>query len=181
VEVDAAFVNGCWGFIKAAKVFSREKVTSVCVRGSRKTGLVSNTLLQRNMELKYNLNYCKVLAKVIKAAKKIYYDNKITKSGNKIKTTWPIIKRETGNKNQKGEPQSLKINNTTIKDTKLVANAFNEYFNTSVAQTIIDNLNKDNNKTLTNTNPLYYLNNKYSTTFNPIKWHYVSNRDQENC
>jgi hypothetical protein len=41
VEVDTAFVNGCWGFIKAAKVFSREKVTSVCVRGSRKT-LIAN-------------------------------------------------------------------------------------------------------------------------------------------
>jgi hypothetical protein len=119
----------------------------------------------------YYLKHCKVLAKVIKAAKKIYYDNKITRSHNKIKTTWSIIKRETGNKNQKGEPQSSKINNTMIKDTKLVANAFNEYF-TPVAQTIIDN-----NKTLTNTNPLHYLNNKYSTTFQPIKWHYVSNTE----
>jgi hypothetical protein len=99
----------------------------------------------------YYLKYCKVLAEVIKETKKVYYVNKITKSHNKIKTTWSIIKRETGNKNHKSEPQSLKINNTLIKATKHIANAFNEYFIS--AQTITDNLNKDNNKTSINTNP----------------------------
>jgi hypothetical protein len=43
-----------------------------------------------------------------------------------------------------------------IKDTKHTANAFNEYF-ISVAQTVIDNLNKDKNKTSINTNPLHYF------------------------
>jgi hypothetical protein len=119
------------------------------------------------------LKYCKILAKVIKEAKKVYYDNKITKSHNKIKTTWSIIKRVTGNKIHKDEPQSLKINNTMIKDTKHIVNAFNEHF-ISVAQTIIDNLNKDNNKTSINTNPLHYLDNKYSTTLKSIKCHYGS-------
>jgi hypothetical protein len=63
-----------------------------------------------------------------------------------------------------------------IKDKKHIANIYNEYF-TSVTQTIIDDLNKDYNKTPTNINPLHYLNNKYTSTFKPIKWHYASTTD----
>jgi hypothetical protein len=63
-----------------------------------------------------------VLAKVIKEAKKAYYDSIILKSGNKIKTTWSIIKRETGHKTEKGEPQLLKINSTVTKDKEHMAN-----------------------------------------------------------
>jgi hypothetical protein len=57
-----------------------------------------------------------MLAKVIKEAKKVYYDSVILKSNNKIKTTWLIIKKESGYKNHKDEPQSLKINNIITKD-----------------------------------------------------------------
>jgi hypothetical protein len=37
----------------------------------------------------------KILANVIKEAKKHTYNNQINKSTNKIKTTWNIIKKET--------------------------------------------------------------------------------------
>jgi len=47
-------------------------------------------------------SYCLILSNVIKAAKELYYNNKISKSNNKIsksnnkiKTTWDIIKMET--------------------------------------------------------------------------------------
>jgi hypothetical protein len=60
--------------------------------------------------------YCKKFAKVIKEANKVYYGSVILKSNNKIKTTWSIIKKETGYKNHKDKPQSLKINNIIIKD-----------------------------------------------------------------
>ena len=119
----------------------------------------------------YYKKYCKVLTKVIKEAKKVHYDNKISKSYNKIKTTWSIIKKETGSKTQTDEPQSPKVNNIMIQNKKCIANVLNEYF-TSVAQTIIDDLN--NNKTPTNISPLYYLGNKYTSTFKSIKWQYVS-------
>jgi superoxide dismutase len=92
----------------------------------------------------YYRKYCKTLAKIIKGAKKVYYDSVILKLNNKIKTTRSIIKKETGYKNHKDEPQSLKVNNIIIKDKGHIANAFNEYFS-SVAQTIIDDLNKGNN------------------------------------
>jgi hypothetical protein len=124
-----------------------------------------------NLKLYYR-RYCKILSKVTNEAKKVYYDNVILKSKNKIKTTWSIIKKETGYKNHKNELQSLKIN-IIIKDKGRIANAFKEYFS-SVAQTIIEDLNKDNNESLTNINPLYYLDNSYNSSFENIRWHYTS-------
>jgi hypothetical protein len=53
------------------------------------------------------VNYCKVLAKVITEAKKEYYGSTMLKSNNKIKTTWSIIKKETGYNNHKDKPQAL--------------------------------------------------------------------------
>jgi hypothetical protein len=124
----------------------------------------------------YYIKYCKVLAKVIKEAKKAYYESTISKSHNKIKATWSIIKKETGCKIYKDEPQLLKINNIMINNKYHIANTFNEYF-ISVAQTIIGDLHKDNNKILIDINLLYYLNNMYNSTFKMIKWHYTSITD----
>jgi len=39
-------------------------------------------------------SYCLILSKLIKAAKQLYYNNRISKSNNKIKSTWDIIKME---------------------------------------------------------------------------------------
>jgi hypothetical protein len=39
-----------------------------------------------------HLKYSKTLAKVIKSAKKLYFNNKINHAHNKIKATWNIIK-----------------------------------------------------------------------------------------
>jgi hypothetical protein len=120
----------------------------------------------------YYIKYCKLLTQVIREAKKAYYNSIIRNSHNKIKTTWSVIKKETGNKIYKDEPQLLKINNIRINNKVHIANAFNEYF-TSVAQTIVDDRNKDNNKNMTD-NPLYYLNNMSNFNFEAIKWHYIS-------
>jgi hypothetical protein len=51
------------------------------------------------------LNIVKLLTKVIKEAKKAYYNSTILKSHSKIKTIWSIIKKETGHKIYKDEPQ----------------------------------------------------------------------------
>jgi hypothetical protein len=116
----------------------------------------------------YYIKYCKLLTRVIKEAKKAYYNSTIVKSHNTIKITWSIIKKETGHKIYKDEPQLLKINNIRINNKVHIANAFNEYF-TSVAQTIVDDLNKDNNKNMTDINPLYYLNDMSNFNFETIK------------
>jgi hypothetical protein len=123
-----------------------------------------------NLKLYYK-KYCKVLATIIKEAKKLYYDNAILKSKNKIKTTWSIVKKETGNKNHKNDVQLLKISNTIIKDKVQITNIFDEYFS-SVAQ--IGDINKDNNESTNNTNPLNYLHNSFNFSFGNIKWHCTS-------
>jgi hypothetical protein len=44
----------------------------------------------------YYKKYCKILKKVITAAKKMAYDHYCNKMQNKIKSTWKIINIETG-------------------------------------------------------------------------------------
>jgi hypothetical protein len=43
----------------------------------------------------YYKEYCKILANVIKDAKRLVYNNQVINSANKIKTIWNIIKTET--------------------------------------------------------------------------------------
>lgn len=121
----------------------------------------------------YYRRYCNVLAKVIREAKKAYYDNALLKSRNKIKTTWSIIKKETRYKTYDMGPQVLKVNNTVIKDKGSIANVFNEYFS-SIAQIITKDLNKDNNVSGSNMGPLHYLDHSNKSSFENIRWHYTS-------
>jgi hypothetical protein len=44
----------------------------------------------------YFKKYCAILKKVILDAKKMYYNDIIKKSNNKMKATWNIINREKG-------------------------------------------------------------------------------------
>jgi hypothetical protein len=52
----------------------------------------------------------------------------ISKSKNIIKTTWEIIKKETGNKNHHNTIKSLWVNNTMVNNSQEIACAFNDYF-----------------------------------------------------
>jgi hypothetical protein len=52
------------------------------------TNRKSNNSLTKNQ---YK-SYCKILADIIKKAKRFCYDNQISNSSNKIKTTWNIVK-----------------------------------------------------------------------------------------
>jgi hypothetical protein len=69
--------------------------------------------------------------------------------------------------------QSLKVNNTITNNQLTIADTFNKYF-LSVADTIIDNINKDKNEPANNTNPLNYLIHNFKYPFTKIKWHYTS-------
>jgi hypothetical protein len=57
----------------------------------RKLYLVSRESNDRKLKTHYR-NYCKILSKVITAAKKVYYNNKLADSNNQHKTTWSIMK-----------------------------------------------------------------------------------------
>jgi hypothetical protein len=49
----------------------------------------------------YYLKYSKILSKIIRTAKKLYYNNKILHGYNKTKATWMVIKKDVGIKNGK--------------------------------------------------------------------------------
>jgi len=70
----------------------------------------------------YYKHYCKILSTVIKEAKKLYYKNIITKSKNKMKTTWNIIHKEISNPTNENNIKSLKINNHIVQNQISIAN-----------------------------------------------------------
>jgi hypothetical protein len=45
-----------------------------------------------------------------------------------MKTTWEIVKKETGNKNCSHKVQALEMNSVKITDQNAIANSFNKYF-----------------------------------------------------
>jgi hypothetical protein len=69
----------------------------------------------------------------------------IIKSDNKMKTTWRIIKTETDTTDHKIGIHSSKINNRLTYNQDIIAHSFNRYF-TSVADTIVNNMKRDSNK-----------------------------------
>jgi hypothetical protein len=72
--------------------------------------------------------HCRILNKVIKEAKKQFYDQLIAKSDNKIKTTWNIIKNETGRMHPIEQVFSSLVNIGTLEDQTTLANTFNNFF-----------------------------------------------------
>jgi hypothetical protein len=123
-----------------------------------------------NFKNRYKI-YCRILAKVIKAAKKMY-DELISKSKNKIQTTWEIIKKETGN-NHKHMIKSLRINNTMVNNSQEIAYAFNDYFST-IANTIIDNIRKSDDEPMDDISHSSYLIKSCNNSFPNIKWKHAS-------
>jgi hypothetical protein len=62
---------------------------------NRKRELYLNTRHNNEIEHKlYYKHYCKILSKVMKEAKRLCYEEVITRSKNKMKTTWNIIHKE---------------------------------------------------------------------------------------
>jgi hypothetical protein len=80
-------------------------------------------------QTKYYMKYCGVLKQVIKQAKNQCYFILIAKFSCKIKMTWTIIRIERGQLYPTEQiPYSL-VYNKKLKDPKIVANAFNNFFN----------------------------------------------------
>jgi len=110
-----------------------------------------------NLKIYYK-RYCKVLSKVILAAKKIHYNKIILNSKNKMKSTRKIINEEKGKQKHSMDIQSLVTDNNVIKNQNKTADNFNNYF-----LSIADSINTDNNKHINTsmTNPTNYLSNSF--------------------
>jgi hypothetical protein len=79
------------------------------------------------MRTYYN-KYCKILSRVIKEAKRQHYCRLIAKSDNRIKTTWNIIKCESGKLHLTEQIPSVLINSEKVNDIQIIADAFNTFF-----------------------------------------------------
>jgi hypothetical protein len=84
----------------------------------------SNDLNLKN----YYKRYCKLLTKVISAAKRLHYNRIILNSKNKMVTTWKIINYENGKSNYYKNIQSFMSDKEVITNQNAIANIFNNYF-----------------------------------------------------
>jgi hypothetical protein len=112
---------------------------------------------------------------VIKKAKCMEYDKLILNSHNKIKTTWNIINKESGRKNNSNNIQALDVDGKKIIDHQSIVETFNEYFVTTaenISKQIryshrhVNNNDADNHIQFINhafDNPFPNMENKYST------------------
>ena len=121
--------------------------------------------------------YCSVLTKVIRSAKNLHYNNIITHSKNKMRSTWQIIHKEMGKTQPETFITKLETPTKTITNQKEIANTFNRYFTT-----IVDNIRNNSNGKVksNNSNPIKYLINQYTNPFPNIKWDYVSSHEINN-
>jgi hypothetical protein len=86
--------------------------------------------------------YCKILSRVISAAKKLYLSKIINSSNNKTKTTWKVIKNMTGNIQISTNVTCLNLNGNSTQNYQMIANMFNNFF-LNVVNTKKKQTNKD--------------------------------------
>jgi hypothetical protein len=118
----------------------------------------------------YYKQYCKILSKVIKEAKKLYHKEIITKSKNKTETTWNIIHKEIGNSTNENNIKSLRINNHTVYNQIGIASEFNNYFSNIAGSTSIKGMNERAKDAC----PLQYLFKFFKQSFIDMNWPYTS-------
>jgi len=97
--------------------------------------IMSKTTNCSKIKVRY-IQYCIVLQKVIRKAKEIYYNELLSSSTNKSKTSWNIISNEIGTASSKKFTQiEFKLCNKNI-STNQSSKIFNNYFINSVNELI---------------------------------------------
>ena len=149
------------------------KGIKVSCRKKRELYVLCRTQNDYALKLYYK-KYCSILTKVIRNAKILHYNDIILRANNKIKTTWKIINREKGTKQQDISVPTLTIDDSTIANQSIIANTFNNYISS-----VADSISLDKNKDITSNriDPIDYLYNFYSKPFSKIKWQYTSTHE----
>jgi hypothetical protein len=147
----------------------------IIISCKRKKELYVLSKITNNCNLKlYYKKYCSLLTKVIRHAKKLYFNNIIHRSKNKMKTIWKIINSESRVSHQDTSSIMLKLNGSVIDNHHKIANIFNNYF-LSVDDASLGNMN--NVVCSTMDNPISYLFKYYNKPFAKINWQYVSTHE----
>jgi len=173
--------NACFLKVNISKTYltrSRWITNGIKISCKRKKELFVLCKITNNYNLKlYYKKYCLILTKVICKAKKLYYNNIILRSKNKMKSTWKIISNEKRRPHQDTSPTMLKFEDTLIDNQLKIANILNYYFLT-VADANMGNINNGINQTTDN--PINYLIKYYNKPFPMIQWQYVSTYEIKN-
>ena len=163
-------------FILCSKVWLTQGIKISCIN-KWKLYLTSRNSQDQNKKIHYR-RYCKVLRDVIKLAKWKYYNNLLTNSTSKTKTTWNIINENINKRHRRHDISSININGVFTQNNQVIADTFNSYF-LSVAQHIMAN-SKNSNSVGNHHNPLNYLRSTLTQPFPPNKPKFVSPKEIEN-
>ena len=108
------------------KAWLTQGIKISCIN-KRKLYLISRHSHDQNKKIHYR-RYCKVLAEVIKLAKRKYYNNLLTNSTNKTRTTWNIINENINKRHGRQGILSININGVITRNNQVIANTFNSYY-----------------------------------------------------
>jgi hypothetical protein len=116
----SCFIKKC----KNSNTVSKPRITTgIKTSCNKKRELYLKARDSNEMERKlYYKHCCKKLSKVIKEAKILYYKDIITKSKNKMKTTWNIRHKEISNPTNENNIKYSKIKNHTVQNQISIAN-----------------------------------------------------------
>jgi UV DNA damage repair endonuclease len=114
----------------------------------------------------YYLKYSKILSKIIRTAKKLYYNNKIKHAHNRTKATWKVIKEDMGVNNGKKNDLDKRINCENY-SLKVNAENFNDHF-INIANNISEEIKSDN------------TSNNHVTTYSPLNLFQICKLKYEN-
>ena len=135
----SCFINKGKNFNTISKPWITKGIKTSC---NRKRELYLKVRDNNEMEYKlYYKHYCKILSKAIKVVKKLYYKEVITKSRNKMKTTWNITHKEISNLTNENNIKSLRINNHIVHNQITIAKELNNYFLNIAGSTSIKTIN----------------------------------------
>jgi hypothetical protein len=112
------------------------------VQKERELFLLTTTSNNSAMKQYYKA-YCKVLTNVIREAKRMTLNKRISKSNNKKKTARTIINEMLHKQYYTQGIQKINIEGKYVSTQQNIANAFNTYFST-----IIDKINKENQENI---------------------------------
>jgi hypothetical protein len=108
---------------------------------------------------------------VIREAKRSSYNKQIMNSHNEIKTTWNIIKSETGRKMMKSDG---------LDTCKANPDLFNNYFLTIALKMTYNICNNTKIDTNNIKYPIHYLTQTFQNSFPKIEFNYTSAKEIEN-
>ena len=80
--------------------------------------------------------YRNVYNKLIRAAKKAYFDSKINAAGKNKKKMWNVLNEAAGFQTKNSQIESIKINNEHITSESLIADNFNDFFTNIGKETV---------------------------------------------